>query len=285
MNHIDAGARSPRELRKMSTSLGLAKHRFLLNFSVISIAGLLLLQTSTAHAAGIIETGPFAGLGSLGAFLLCLSLGGGGGGPDGSGGSCRTIALLVDPPSSGVDSLAMTLQYDSDKFVFNSQNSGFLCSFSSNGDCPPVSASPGTFPVDILPSSGFNPGQPLPGSSVTLNDTGGSVALDYQLASPVNIDQDTNFFLFAFDFKQPQIISVSRSTVTYSASSPGSDFTQTSFVCHTDVIPDLGCGSAHGITGITLNLTPVPEPPTWLMLGAGLVGLLGYGWRRRNQTA
>lgn len=28
--------------------------------------------------------------------------------------------------------------------------------------------------------------------------------------------------------------------------------------------------------------TPVPEPSTWLMLTTGLVGLLGYGWRRER---
>jgi hypothetical protein len=27
--------------------------------------------------------------------------------------------------------------------------------------------------------------------------------------------------------------------------------------------------------------TPTPEPGTWLMLGTGLLGLVGYGWRRK----
>ena len=31
--------------------------------------------------------------------------------------------------------------------------------------------------------------------------------------------------------------------------------------------------------------TPTPEPGTWVLMGTGLVGLLGYGWRRKKRQA
>jgi hypothetical protein len=92
------------------------------------------------------------------------------------------------------------------------------------------------------------------------------VSLDYQLSQPVSIDGETNFFLFAFDFRDPPLIDIGTSTVTYLATEPGVDFTQISFVCHTDIVPDPGCGSENPVEGITLNLERIPEPGTWSLL-------------------
>jgi PEP-CTERM motif len=173
------------------------------------------------------------------------------------------------------------VQYDTNMFSFNEQRSGFLCQFSQDGDCPPVGAAAGTFPLGVLPSSGFNPGNELPGSSVTLTDAMGEVSLNYLLASPITTPTETNFFLYFFDFKNPLLIDVSRSTATYFSSGSGSHFNQTDFACITT--DRQGCGSDNGISGITLNLS-APEPSTSLLFGIGLLSLLGYGWRRQKRS-
>jgi hypothetical protein len=39
-------------------------------------------------------------------------------------------------------------------------------------------------------------------------------------------------------------------------------------------------GSASFLSGV--NTTPTPEPGTWLLLGSGLMGLVGFVRRRRS---
>jgi hypothetical protein len=36
---------------------------------------------------------------------------------------------------------------------------------------------------------------------------------------------------------------------------------------------------------VVTQVTGVPEPSTLTLLGIGSLGLAGYGWRRRKQTA
>jgi hypothetical protein len=264
----------------MSANFEVAKRRFLLTLCVGSIVT-VLVQPRAGYAAGTIE---FDGAGSLAAFLACIAIGGAAGPPlDSNPGLCRTIALAVDPPSRNVTSLSTTLQYDTSRFTFDRQGSGFLGPFSLDGGNAPAVVREGTLPVDLLPSSGLNPGHPLPGSSVALTDTGGKVTLDYQLSSPIGIDQDANFFLFSFNFNDPPLVTISQSTATYFSNGTGLDFNQTAFSCAT---VDFGsCGSTHPVSGITLDLAVVPEPTTLLLWGTTMAGLgLAARWRRRRQN-
>ena len=55
--------------------------------------------------------------------------------------------------------------------------------------------------------------------------------------------------------------------------------------------PTFSTGGSYGQNGILAadfsigsNGSAVPEPATLTMLGFGVAGLLGYGWRKRKQT-
>lgn len=47
---------------------------------------------------------------------------------------------------------------------------------------------------------------------------------------------------------------------------------------------------SQGLIEIVDNITltqaaPVPEPGTWMLMGTGLLGILGFGWRRKKHIA
>jgi hypothetical protein len=45
-------------------------------------------------------------------------------------------------------------------------------------------------------------------------------------------------------------------------------------------------GATGGGVDVTVQVTSsVPEPTSLVLFGIGSLGLLGYGWRRRQQTA
>jgi hypothetical protein len=46
-----------------------------------------------------------------------------------------------------------------------------------------------------------------------------------------------------------------------------------------------GLSLTAGTGSVQVAPNPVPEPGTWLLMSTGLVSLLGYGWRKRQQAA
>ena len=43
-------------------------------------------------------------------------------------------------------------------------------------------------------------------------------------------------------------------------------------------------GFVSGFSVTYHGISDVPEPSTWILMGTGLVGLLGYRWRRREKA-
>ena len=193
--------------------------------------------------------------------------------------TCGSLAWLVDPPAPGVTELTTSLEYNPSMFTFNQAASGPLGAFSVGGGTPPDPGGMGTEPLELLPTTGYTPGARLPGSTLTYTNPPGLVTMDYQLANPVSVIGDVNFFLFDFDFVVPVTIDLAASTATYLPTGPGGSFTQASFSCTTSDGANQ-CGSDSPSTGITLNLATIPEPaPGPLLLAAGLavLGVIGRG--------
>jgi hypothetical protein len=192
---------------------------------------------------------------------------------------CYAESLIYDPQAQGVTGFSFAVQYDPSVARFDPAHSGPLGVFSVGGDSPPPNPGVGTQPVQLLPSMGFSPGAPLPGSALTYNSTSGVLTVSYNLAGPVTVNGDINFFRTDFTFLHPLEINLSDSTVTYMSSGPGSDFSMMSYSCTTQGQNPM-CGSDTPSTGITTSFDTVPEPGTLAMLGTGMVGLQAFLRRR-----
>jgi hypothetical protein len=195
---------------------------------------------------------------------------------------CITAAAILDPSAVGVERITFSIQTDPLIYKFDPDHSGPLGIFSVGGDTPPPSPGVGTRPLQLLPDTGFTPGAPLPGSTLTYTDVNGLVTVDYQLASPITANTNVNFFRLDFDFVDPPIINFAESSVTYMTSGPGGDFTQASFACQT-VQANGTCGSDTPSTGATFNLSLVPEPSGLAPIVLGIGGLWAM-WRRRTRA-
>jgi hypothetical protein len=181
-----------------------------------------------------------------------------------------TFKTIFDPPAPGITSFNVSVYVDPAFAMFDPTNSGPLGIFSVGGDSPPVNPGIGTQSVELDLGTGFNPGSPLPGSTLTYTDVAGLITVNYQLASPITTTGDVNIFALDFVFAHPQIVNLATSSVTYLASGPGGALTQVSSGCAPN-----SCGSDHPASGVTFNgfASEVPEPATWVMMMVGFAGI------------
>lgn len=187
--------------------------------------------------------------------------------------TCDFLSAIWDPPTDGVTAFDMALRYDPIRYSFVPGQSGPLGIFSVGGDAPAPQPGVGTQPISLLPDSGYSPGAPLPGSTLTYTDVGGVLTVHYELASAVSSNVDINFFRTDFKFLTPIVIDLNLSTFTYETElGAGSDFSLVSFSCVSEN-PTFGCGSDTPSTGLTTHYAPIPEPSSLVMMFIGLAFL------------
>lgn len=194
--------------------------------------------------------------------------------------NCTGISIVADPPTNGITELALDILYDPSRWIFKPLESGFLCDFTSTGGCPPANAQLGTFEVGALAdASSFVPGWALAGSTASLTDdnVGGVVSLQYRLAAPLVATGEQNFFSFFFESVEPFS---DISLLSYFDDEQGSyDFSQAGARC---ITVTGNCASLTPIVGI--NIAYVSAPPSAALLALGLL-LLAADRRRRVVTA
>lgn len=202
---------------------------------------------------------------------------------------CNRVEDIVDPTGTDITGIQLSVQFDPSRYIFDPGNSGPLGAFSIGGDAPPTDPGVGTGPVETLPSTGYSPGSQLSGSTLTYTVTGNTVTLNYQFpGTPITVDSDVNAFILAFDYINQPLVDLTASTVTYSATGPGADFTFTPLACTTlDQGNHCGVDPSIESTGISFDLALVPEPNSLsvMLIAVGGLAALGTWHRRRTRTS
>jgi PEP-CTERM motif len=183
---------------------------------------------------------------------------------------------VYDPPGEGVNHVGFTLQYDPSRVkVFPMPDSGFLCDFSENGDCPEPHPQIGTVRI---PFGNLHLGDAKPGTSFIFNidEITGTVFLDYDLSANPATGEGNRFF-FGLAMAPLQTFD---GTVTIFDTPGIYDIYFTQSICQStiDGRPAF-CRSDTPAFG--MNFNTVPEPSTIGLLGAGLA-TIATRWRSRR---
>lgn len=170
-----------------------------------------------------------------------------------------------DPPVNDITSISFEFFFNPSRFVPVANSAGFLCSFTSSGNCPVESPGVGTQPLQATttpPITGLAKGT----QSIVVGSN--SVSVNATFSSPITAASDELFFAMAFE---PLFEIADNAHVIYSQELlPDADYSVTSYSCTT--LDNLNsCGSENYT--VSFKVIKTPEPSTILSLLA--LGTLG----------
>jgi hypothetical protein len=192
------------------------------------------------------------------------------------------LVIAIDPPAGTIFNGRITLHYDSTKLSI--EEFGWFGAWGINPSLPaPEVSDVGRLALNtpiILQA-------PNPGLSLSVDtSTSGTIITNFDWGSNgfVQTDEQANIFGVSFVVLNPEAWSGAAFTNfgTGDLSEPGGLGNNFMTCLPNGLLVPTFCGDQpHG----DIRLVPTPEPATFLFLATGLVGLLGYGWRRRKKTA